>query len=54
MMDCPYCGQELNEDLEESIIDSPRGLAHEECVQEYEDDATWRAADCYHDMRYDR
>jgi hypothetical protein len=50
---CPYCGQEMNEDLEESIVDSPRGYAHEECAQEYEDDADGRAADYYYDTSID-
>lgn len=51
---CPYCGQELNEDLEESIVESPRGLAHEECYQGWLDDAPGRAADFYFDTAGDR
>ena len=54
MDDCPYCGQELNEDLEDSIVDSPRGYAHEECVQAYEDDAKGRRADFLFDTAGDR
>ena len=53
-MDCPYCSQPLDDVPENSIVDSPRGLAHEECVIEYDDDEAGRRADYYHDMRYDR
>ena len=42
MDDCPYCGQPLDEDADD-VIDSPRGYAHEDCVQEYERDAEGRA-----------
>lgn len=50
---CPYCGQEMNEGLEDSIVDSPRGYAHEECVTEWLDDADGRAADYCYDTSID-
>ena len=53
MDDCPYCGQPLDEDADD-VIDSPRGYAHEDCVQEYERDAEGRRADNAFDLAGDR
>ena len=54
MMDCPYCGQPLDDDDDSAQCDSPRGCAHEACYTEWLDDEDGRAADNAFDLAGDR
>jgi hypothetical protein len=50
---CPYCGQEVDEGLDD-WCETPRGIAHDICYAEWLDDEDGRAADFYFDTAGDR
>ena len=59
MMDeptCAICGKPITEqdDADNNYCETANGEYHVDCFNEWEDDAPGRAADFYHDMRYDR
>ena len=50
---CAICGETIDEDDAEAL-DLNTGTVHGECLEEWESDEPNRAADYYHDQRYDR
>ena len=54
--ECAICGHVITEAEAEAgdYVDTSTGEVHDHCLQEWERDASGRAADAAYDQRYDR